>query len=69
MLHKNSIIKPVNIYGDVIAPVRCKTLVPICAWQACGEYSIILTVTQNVWINVKAALPESLLGLNGQAQT
>lgn len=57
------IVKPAASYGDIIALTRRETLVPICAYQVSGEYSMIMAAAQNGWINGDAVIIESLMGL------
>lgn len=57
------IIKPAGPYGDIIRLVRDAVDVPLCAYQVSGEYSMICAAGQNGWIDQKAVMLESLLGL------
>ncbi len=57
------IVKPAGAYGDIIKLARENTLVPICAYQVSGEYSMIKAAGINGWINEQATMLESLVGM------
>ncbi|MBD5642219.1 MAG: porphobilinogen synthase [Desulfovibrio sp.] len=57
------IVKPASSYGDIIALAKSNTLVPVCAYQVSGEYSMIMAAAQKGWINGQAVMLESLNGL------
>ena len=57
------IIKPAGPYGDIIRMVRDAVDVPLCAYQVSGEYSMICAAGHNGWIDQKAVMLESLVGL------
>ncbi|MDE7371616.1 MAG: porphobilinogen synthase [Desulfovibrio sp.] len=57
------IVKPAASYGDIIALAKRETLVPICAYQVSGEYSMIMAAAEKGWINGEAVMLESLMGL------
>ena len=56
-------VKPAGPYLDVIRMVRDNFDVPVAAYQVSGEYSLICAAAQNGWIDRKAVIMESLLGL------
>ena len=57
------IVKPAGAYGDIIKLARENTLVPICAYQVSGEYSMIKDAGIKGWINEQATRLESLVGM------
>ncbi len=57
-------VKPGMPYLDVIAKVKAKfPEVPLAAYQVSGEYAMIQAASQNGWIDRKAAILESLIGI------
>ncbi|MGI6877308.1 porphobilinogen synthase [Microbacterium sp. gxy059] len=56
-------VKPALPYLDVLADVRAAVDVPVWAYQVSGEYSMIEAAAQNGWIDRRAAITESLLGI------
>ena len=57
------IIKPAGPYADIIRMVREAFDVPLAAYQVSGEYSMIRAAGLNGWIDERAVMLESLLGL------
>lgn len=57
------IVKPAGPYADIIRMVRDAVDVPLCAYQVSGEYSMICAAGQNGWIDQRAVMMESLIGL------
>lgn len=56
-------VKPALPYLDVLADVRASVDVPVWAYQVSGEYSMIEAASANGWIDRRAAITESLLGI------
>ena len=56
-------VKPAGPCLDVIAAVRAQTKLPLVAYQVSGEYSLIKAAGEKKWIDAKAVLLESLLGI------
>jgi len=56
-------VKPAGPYLDVLAEVRAAVDVPVWAYQVSGEYSMIEAAAANGWIDRRAAVIESLLGI------
>lgn len=56
-------VKPAGPYLDVIAAVRAAVDLPLVAYQVSGEYSLIKAAGEKKWIDEKAVLWESLLGI------
>lgn len=57
------IVKPAGPYSDIIRLVRGQVDVPLCAYQVSGEYAMIRAAGLNGWIDERAVMLESLLGL------
>lgn len=57
------LIKPAGPYQDIIRLVSDSFDVPVGAYQVSGEYSMIKAAGANGWIDEKAVILESLLGL------
>ena len=57
------IVKPAGPYQDVIRLMRDSFDVPLAAYQVSGEYSMICAAANNGWIDRKAVVLESLIGL------
>lgn len=57
------IVKPAGPYSDIIRLVRDQVDVPVCAYQVSGEYSMIHAAGRNGWIDQRAVMLESLMGL------
>ncbi len=56
-------VKPAGPYLDVIAAVRAGTTLPIAAYQVSGEYLMLKCAGAAGWIDERAAVVESLLGI------
>ncbi|OCG73259.1 porphobilinogen synthase [Microbacterium sediminis] len=56
-------VKPAGPYLDVLAEVRAAVDIPVWAYQVSGEYSMIEAAAANGWIDRRAAIQESLLGI------
>jgi porphobilinogen synthase len=56
-------VKPAGPYLDVIARVRDETTLPIAAYQVSGEYLMIKSACAGGWLDEKAVVMESLLGI------
>ena len=57
------IVKPAGPYQDVIRLMRDSFDVPLAAYQVSGEYSLICAAALNGWVDRKAVVLESLIGL------
>ncbi len=56
-------VKPALPYLDVVAALRANTDLPLVAYQVSGEYSMLEAAAANGWIDRRAAVLESLLGI------
>ena len=56
-------VKPAGPYLDVIARLRDETTLPIAAYQVSGEYLMIKSACSGGWLDEKAVVMESLLGI------
>jgi porphobilinogen synthase len=56
-------VKPAGPYLDVIARLRDETTLPIAAYQVSGEYLMIKSACSGGWLEEKAVVMESLLGI------
>ena len=56
-------VKPAMVYMDILADVAAMSPVPVAAYQISGEYAMIEAAAANGWIDRKAAILESVLGL------
>jgi porphobilinogen synthase len=56
-------VKPAGPYLDVIRQVRDTVTVPVVAYQVSGEYSLIKAAAERGWINERAAVLETLTGI------
>ena len=56
-------VKPAGPYLDVISALRATTTLPIAAYQVSGEYLMLKSAAAEGWIDEKAAVIESLLGI------
>ncbi len=56
-------VKPAGPYLDVLSAVAKISDVPVAAYQVSGEYSLIEAAAANGWIDRKAAIMESVLGI------
>ena len=57
------LIKPALPYLDIIQHARQKFNLPIAAYQVSGEYSMIVAAAQNKWLDLNAAMVESLTSI------
>lgn len=56
-------VKPAMPYLDVLSEVAHTSSVPVAAYQVSGEYAMISAAAQNGWIDLEAAIVESLYGI------
>ncbi len=56
-------VKPALAYLDVISRVREMTLLPVCAYNVSGEYSMIKAAGRLGWIDEKRVMVETLLSM------
>ncbi|GAA2198262.1 porphobilinogen synthase [Sinomonas flava] len=56
-------VKPAMSYLDILADVAAMSPVPVAAYQISGEYSMIEAAAANGWIDRKASILESVLGI------
>ena len=56
-------VKPAMSYLDVLSDVAEMSPVPVSAYQISGEYAMIEAAAANGWIDRKAAILESVLGI------
>lgn len=56
-------VKPAMAYMDIIRDLRERLDVPVAAYQVSGEYSMIKAAGLRGWIDERAVVLESLLGL------
>lgn len=56
-------VKPALAYLDVVTALRAHTDLPVVAYQVSGEYSMLEAAAANGWIDRRAAVLESLLGI------
>jgi porphobilinogen synthase len=56
-------IKPAMSYLDIIAKVRMNTDLPISAYQVSGEYSMIKASADKGWIDLDAAMYETIVSI------
>ncbi|MBD8037314.1 porphobilinogen synthase [Solibacillus sp. A46] len=57
------IVKPALAYMDIIRDVKNTFPVPVVAYNVSGEYSMVKAAAQNGWIDEKAVVLETLLGM------
>ena len=57
------IVKPGGPYQDIIRLMHDSFDVPLVAYQVSGEYSMICAAAMNGWVDRKAVIMESLIGL------
>lgn len=57
------IVKPALPYLDVIAATRATVQVPVLGYQVSGEYSMVHAAGARGWVDVDAAMRESVLGI------
>ncbi|MEM7261164.1 MAG: porphobilinogen synthase [Planctomycetota bacterium] len=56
-------VKPALAYLDVIARLRDEVDVPVAAYHVSGEYAMVHAAAERGWIDLDAALLESLLSI------
>ncbi|UZX03952.1 porphobilinogen synthase [Arthrobacter sp. CDRTa11] len=56
-------VKPAMSYMDILADVAAMSPVPVAAYQISGEYAMIEAAAANGWIDRRAAITESVLGI------
>lgn len=56
-------VKPAGPYLDVVRAVREHTHLPVAAYQVSGEYLMIKAAAASGWLDEKAVVMESLLGI------
>jgi porphobilinogen synthase len=56
-------VKPAMSYLDILADVAAMSPVPVAAYQISGEYAMIEAAAANGWIDRRAAIIESVLGI------
>jgi porphobilinogen synthase len=56
-------VKPAGPYLDVIAALRDETTLPLAAYQVSGEYLMIKSASAAGWVEEKAVVMESLVGI------
>ncbi len=56
-------IKPAGPYLDIIALARQNTSLPIAAYQVSGEYLMIQSACAAGWLDLRATVMESLIGI------
>ncbi|MED3763800.1 porphobilinogen synthase [Ureibacillus sp. FSL K6-8385] len=57
------IVKPALAYLDIIRDVKNRYPVPVVAYNVSGEYSMVKAAAQNGWIDEKAVVLETLVGM------
>ena len=57
------IVKPALAYMDIIRDVKNNFTLPVVAYNVSGEYSMVKAAAQNGWIDEKAVVLETLLGM------
>ena len=56
-------VKPAGPYLDIISEVRNTTTLPVAAYQVSGEYLMIKSACKDGWLDEKATVMESLIGI------
>lgn len=56
-------VKPAMPYLDVLAAVAQASPVPVAAYQVSGEYAMLQAAGRNGWIDLDAAMMESLMSI------
>ncbi len=56
-------VKPALAYLDIISKVKEETLLPVCAYNVSGEYSMIKAGGKLGWIDEKKVMVEALLSM------
>lgn len=56
-------VKPAGPYLDIISRLAEASALPVAAYQVSGEYAMIKAAAQNGWLDERAIVLESLLGI------
>jgi porphobilinogen synthase len=56
-------VKPAMPYLDILRDVSEQVLVPVAAYQVSGEYSQIIAASERGWMDLEAAMMESLTSI------
>lgn len=56
-------VKPASLYLDVIAKVRERSQLPICAYHVSGEYSMVMAAAERGWVDADKVFFETLLAI------
>jgi porphobilinogen synthase len=56
-------VKPAGPYLDIITRIRESTTLPVAAYQVSGEYLMLKSASAAGWLDEKAIVLESLLGI------
>ena len=56
-------VKPALYYLDIIAKVKEKIHLPLCAYHVSGEYAMVMAAHANGWLNGPKVLHEALLSI------
>ena len=56
-------VKPAGPYLDIITRIRESTTLPVAAYQVSGEYLMLKSASAGGWLDEKAIVLESLLGI------
>ena len=56
-------VKPAGPYLDVVSAVRAATTLPVAAYQVSGEYLALVAAAESGWLDRRAVVLESLLGI------
>ena len=56
-------VKPAMAYLDILREVADMSPVPVAAYQVSGEYAMIHAAAERGWIDLEAAMMESVLGI------
>jgi porphobilinogen synthase len=56
-------VKPANMYLDIIRELRNRTLLPVAAYQVSGEYAQIHAAARLGWLDMERARDESLIAI------
>ena len=56
-------VKPAMSYLDIVGDIAAMSPVPVAAYQISGEYAMIEAAAANGWIDRRAAITESVLGI------
>ncbi|MFO0984566.1 MAG: porphobilinogen synthase [Planctomycetota bacterium] len=56
-------VKPALAYLDILHELRARTLLPLCAYNVSGEYSMVKAAAERGWINEPAIVLETLTAM------